>query len=405
MIAPAELPKEKSRRANSGLFGGLARQPPDSLLALIGLYRNDSRAGKIDVGVGVYRDEQGCTPVFRAVKAAERRLLDGQTTKGYLGPEGDVEFFDRLAPIIFGSSLDAAHLGGLQTPGGTGALRLAAELVAAARPRARVMVGMPTWPNHLPILAVARLEAVPYVYFDVGHQAILFDEMVLALERAQAGDVVLLQGCCHNPVGADLDSAQWGVVAGIVERRGLVPLIDLAYQGLGHSLEEDAAGARLVFDGAEEALLAYSCDKNFGLYRERTGALFVKSRSGADALKTQSNLLSLARANWSMPPDHGAAVVRTILQDTNLTTVWRSELVSMASRIIEVRRRLAAFDTALDPLVAQNGMFAVLPISPAQVIRLRDEHAIYMAGSGRINLAGLTSHTIERFASALAAVR
>ena len=386
-------------------FDGLTLQSPDALLALIGMYRADPRADKIDVGVGIYRDEEGRTPVFAAVKSAEARLLETQSSKAYLGPEGDVEFFERLRPVVLGGEAGNPCLGGLQTPGGTGALRLAAELVAAARPETKVLLGTPSWPNHLPILAAARLQIVPYQYFDVARQAIAFDEMIAAFERVDPGDVVLLQACCHNPTGADLDLAQWRVVADVIERRGLVPLIDLAYQGLGRSLDEDAAGARLVFETAREALLAYSCDKNFGLYRERTGALFVKVHSAASLLTTQSNLLSLARANWSMPPDHGAAVVRIILQDGDLAKRWRAELAAMAARIVEVRHGLAALDSALEPLVRQNGMFSVLPLSSTQVTRLRLEHGVYMASSGRINLAGLTSATIAPFVRALAAVR
>ncbi len=387
-----------------GNFDHLAKQPPDALLALIGAYRRDPRPDKLDLGVGVYRDASGATPVLRAIKAAEHRLFEAQTTKAYLGPEGDAGFFERLTPLVFGLTSPGKRMSGLQTPGGTGALRLAGELLARARPEARIIVGTPTWPNHLPIFAAARLTAVTYNYFDVTTQSVRFDEIMSAFDAAQHGDSVLLHGCCHNPLGADLDIAQWAAVADIVAQRGLLPLIDLAYQGLGDGLEADAAGLRLVLAAADEALVAYSCDKNFGLYRERTGALFALSGSADTAGIVQSNLLSLARANWSMPPDHGAALVRIILEDEALAADWRDELGSMQARIVNIRGQLAAASPMLAPLATQKGMFSTLPLSPGQVRELRETHGIYMAGSGRINVAGLTPDTVAPFAAALAAV-
>ncbi len=388
-----------------GLLEGLSRQPADSLLALIGGYRDDRREHKIDVGVGVYRTVEGNTPVFAAVKEAERLLVETQPSKGYLGPEGDVRFFAELRPIVFGDGDPGARISGVQTPGGTGALRLAADLVAAARAGARVLVGAPTWANHMPIFAAAGLDVSIYRYFDVASQSICFDAMVEALGEASAGDLVLLHGCCHNPVGADLDAKQWRQVATIMAERGLIPLIDLAYQGLGLGLEEDAGGLRCVIAAVGEAFVAYSCDKNFGLYRERTGALFVMSGSADAAMVTQSNLLALARTNWSMPPDHGAAAVRVILKDKAMSQNWRAELTTMRERIADMRHRLAARDAFFAPLADQRGMFSVLPLDPRQVLRLREEHAIYMAPSGRINVAGLTPATIEPFVTSVLQVR
>lgn len=393
------------RTLSAGVLTRLKRQPPDALLALIGLYRADPRPDKIDVGVGVYRNPRGDTPVFGAVKQAEQRLFAEQSTKAYLGPEGDVGFFERLAPLIFGHCSPGARLSGLQTPGGTGALRLAAELIAGARPNARILVGTPTWPNHLPIFAAAGVEIASYSYFDINTQTLLFDVMVDALEQAHPGDVVLLHGCCHNPTGADLDNAQWATVAEVIAERGLLPLIDLAYQGLGSGLDADAGGVRLVLGGVDEALIAYSCDKNFGLYRERTGALFALVPDAGTAAVTQSNLLALARANWSMPPDHGAATVRIILEDEGLTAQWALELATMCSRLNGVRHLLAELDPTLTPLRGHRGLFATLPLSPDQVRRLREDHAVYMAGSGRINVAGLTDESAPRFVSALDQVR
>ena len=297
-----------------------------------------------------------------------------------------------------------ARLSAVQTPGGTGALRLAAELVASALPGARVHLGEPTWPNHLPILRAAGLEPVAHPYYDIGAGQICFDAMMAALEAARPGDVVLLHASCHNPTGADLDGEQWAAVAAVLAGRGLVPIIDMAYQGLGEGLDADAAGARLVIETVDEALIAYSCDKNFGLYRERVGALFVRSASAAGAEVVQSNLLALSRANWSMPPDHGAAVVAAILADPELARDWREELDGMSARIRSVRRLLAAADPLLSYLLGQHGLFGMLPLTPADVAVLRERHGIYMPSSGRINIAGLTPATVPPFVAALASV-
>ncbi|WP_269713320.1 amino acid aminotransferase [Caulobacter sp. NIBR2454] len=387
----------------AALFDRLRPQAPDALLSLISLYRNDPRPQKIDLGVGVYKDEAGVTPVLRAVKAAERVLLETQASKSYLGPEGDMGFVDALKPIVFGGSADGEALFGVQTPGGTGALRLACELINAARPGARIWLGTPSWPNHAPIFAAAGLTTATYPWFDPATQSVRFDEMLAALNKAQAGDIVILHGCCHNPTGADLTLDQWKTVAHVVAARGLLPLIDLAYQGLGEGLEADAAGARLVIDAVDDALVAYSCDKNFGLYRERTGALFAVNRNPDRADLVRSNILALARANWSMPPDHGAAVARIVLENADLNADWRAELEEMRLRIASVRMALADADPRLDGLRRQHGMFSLLPVSPAQVSHLRSAYAVYMAGSGRINLAGLTAATVPVFAQAFAA--
>lgn len=387
------------------LFGPLQQQPADALLALIGQYRADPRPHKIDLGVGVYRDETGNTPVLRALKAAEERLWQVQTSKSYLGPEGNTAFTAHMQRLVFGTMDFAGRLAGVQTPGGTGALRLAAELIAAASPgaRARVWVGAPTWPNHPPILNAAGLAVETYESFDKASQSLRFDEMMAALGRARAGDVALLHGCCHNPTGADLSDAQWREVAELVASRGVIPLLDLAYQGLGRGLDQDAQGVRTVLARCPEALVAYSCDKNFGVYRERVGALFALAGSRADADRVHSNLLSLARANWSMPPDHGAAAIALLLDDAELTAAWREELEEMRSRLVAVRQALTAHGGPLRAVAEQHGMFSLLPLSPEVVARLRTDHAVYMAGSGRINIAGLTEKTVPVFTAALAA--
>lgn len=385
----------------------LRPQPADALLALIGAHRSDPRPDKIDVGVGVYREEDGSTPVMRAVKAAERRLVEEQDSKSYMGPEGDIGFFEALRPLVFGdvASGGDGRLAGLQTPGGTGALRLALELVARGNPDARVWLGLPTWPNHAPIVAAAGLTTATYRHFDVAAQRLTFDETLAAFRGARRGDVALLHGCCHNPTGADFDEAEWTALAETLRDRGVLPLIDLAYQGLGRGMAEDARGLGIVLDICDEALVAYSCDKNFGLYRERVGALFALSHSAAEAAVVQSNLLSLARANWSMPPAHGAAIVRTILADENLAADWRAELDHVRDRIASIRALLADADPALAALADQHGMFSTLPLAPAEVARLRAEHGIYMPASGRINIAGLTPATVPVFVAALASLR
>jgi aspartate/tyrosine/aromatic aminotransferase len=389
-------------RERSGLFERLEEQKADSLLNLIALCDADPRADKIDVGVGVYRDAAGTTPILRAVKAAERILIETQETKAYLGSRGDKRFTELIKPIVFGERAGADEcIVGVQTPGGCGALRLGADLIALANPKARIFVGQPTWPNHGPLIEVAGVEMVRHPYYDRESRRIRFDEMMDALEGAEAGDLILLHGCCHNPTGADLSADQWRGVAELVARRGLIPFVDLAYQGLGNGLEADAAGTRLVVEAADQALVAQSCDKNFGVYRERTGNLFVKAASRDNAEIVLGNLVQLARTMWSMPPDHGAAVARIILDDPELRTDWNAELDRMCERIRSLRARLAAFDPRLAFIEEQNGMFSMLPLSEKAVLELRAERGIYMANSGRFNVVGLSDDNLGRFAEAV----
>jgi aromatic-amino-acid transaminase len=384
------------------LFDRLEEQKSDSLLQLIALCDADPRPDKIDVGVGVYRDAAGNTPILRSVKKAERLLWERQETKAYLGSQGDARFTELIRPIVFGETVAAdERIVGLQTPGGCGALRLGADLIAKASPGARIFVGQPTWPNHGPLIASAGVEMVPHPYYDPESRHILFGEMMATLEEARAGDLVLLHGCCHNPTGADLSAGQWAEVADLVARRGLVPFVDLAYQGLGNGLEADAAGSRLVVAKAEQAIVAQSCDKNFGVYRERVGNLFVKAASPKAAQIVYGNLLQLSRTMWSMPPDHGAAVAHIVLEDPELRADWHAELKEMCARIRSLRSRLAAFDERLDYIDGQNGMFSMLPLTPAQVLELRGEKGIYMASSGRFNVVGLSDDNVDIFAAAV----
>ncbi|MBV8687632.1 MAG: aspartate/tyrosine/aromatic aminotransferase [Alphaproteobacteria bacterium] len=384
------------------LFDRLEEQKSDSLLQLIALCDADPRPDKIDVGVGVYRDAAGATPILRAVKAAEKRLWETQETKAYLGSMGDARFTALIRPIVFGDTLAKDdRIVGLQTPGGCGALRLGADLVARANPRARIHVGQPTWPNHGPLIECSGVEMVSYPYYDAAQRIILFDRMMDALGRAEAGDLLLLHGCCHNPTGADLSLDQWREVAALVSRRGLIPYVDLAYQGLGNGLEADAAGTRLVVEAAEQALIAQSCDKNFGVYRERTGNLFVKAGSKRAAEVVFGNLLTLARTMWSMPPDHGAAIARIVLDTPELRADWNAELKEMCARIRTLRARLAGYDERLAYIDGQNGMFSILPLREEQVLALRREKGIYLANSGRFNVVGLSDDNVDRFAAAV----
>ena len=388
---------------NSGvLFDRLAAQKPDALLQLIALCNADPRGDKIDVGVGVYKDSAGNTPILRAVKKAEAILHETQQTKSYLGSQGDARFVELIKPIAFGEgAADDDRIVGVQTPGGCGALRLGAELIVAADKEARIFVGQPTWPNHAPLIECAGVKMVSHPYYDNQRHEILFDRMMSTLEDGRPGDLVLLHGCCHNPTGADLSLDQWKAVAELVSRRGLIPFVDLAYQGLGNGLEADAEGTRLIVAAAEQAIVAHSNDKNFGIYRERTGSLFVKASSKAAAGVVMGNLLGLARTMWSMPPDHGAAVVRIILDDAGLRAEWRAELDEMCARIRQLRARIAAFDERLAYIGDQNGMFSMLPLSPEQVLALREKDGIYMAGSGRFNVVGLSDDNVDRFAAAV----
>jgi len=385
------------------MFDTLPQQPADALLALIGLYRADPRPHKLDLGVGVYRDDSGVTPIMAAVKGAEKVLLETRTTKAYLGPEGDPVYTDLLKPIVFGKD-PGARIAGIQTPGGTGAVRLAADLVALANPGASILYGAPTWPNHLQILTATKLKAVPHPYFDVKTQTVNVASLIAAIEGAKAGDVVLLHGCCHNPTGGELEPADWQAVLAAVQKSGVIPLIDFAYHGLGKGLEGDAYGVRLFMDSLDEVMVAYSCDKNFGLYRDRVGALYVKARDEKAAGVVMSNLTAFSRVSWSMPPDHGAAIVRTVLESAELTKVWRDEIEKMGARVRSVRSALAAAGPGLKAHETQTGMFSTLALSPEQVLALRNDHAVYMAGSGRINVAGLHVRDIPAFVTALKAV-
>lgn len=385
----------------------LEPQSPDALLALIKLYAADSRADKIDLGVGVYRTNEGDTPVFGAIKAAEAKLVAEQDSKSYLGPEGDLGFVHALMPYVFGKDATmGGRIEGMQTPGGTGAVRLAIA-VAQKAGVTTVHMGVPSWPNHAQILSDVGMDVRTFEHAKEDGTANL-DTVLGAIRTAQDGEAVLLHGCCHNPTGIDYTNEEWDQIAAALADSKALCILDSAYQGLGQGLEEDAYGVRKVLSSVPEALICYSCDKNFGMYRDRVGALYVMAKDNASLDPIMSNLNALARASWSMPPDHGGAAVRVVLRDADMTQQWLDELEAMRTRMREVRDYLANADMAgtvdLKPLGSQNGLFAMLPLSKDQIQALRDDHAIYMAGSGRINIAGLHMGNIDKFIGALEAV-
>ena len=388
-------------QAGTRSIADLAPVKSDSLLALIDLANADTRSGKIDVGVGVYRDSAGNTPILKVMKEAEKRLWETQETKAYLGGRGDIRFAELLRPILLGEHASDDRIAGLQTPGGCGALTLGFNLIKAANPDAKVLIGTPTWPNHGPIVRGCDLEIVEYRHYDRASRTLCFGEMVEAVKSARPGDAVLLHGCCHNPTGADLSPDQLAEITALIADRGLLPVVDIAYQGFGDGLEPDAAGLRGILDACETVVVAQSCDKNFGVYRDRVGSVWFKTPSASSTATAMGHVLQISREMWSMPPDHGAAAIRIILDDADLNAKWRVELDGMRGRIRSLRERLSAANPLFEFIAGQKGMFSMLPVTPEQVLDLRERHAIYMADSGRFNICGLSDEQVDRFASAV----
>ena len=389
------------------MFSSLKEQPADKILQLMQLFKEDPRDTKIDLGVGVYKNAEGVTPVMRAVKAAEKRIWEEQTTKSYVGLPGDPEFGDAMVSLVLGDSVDRGQVAAAATPGGTGAVRQAFELIRMANPDARVFVSNPTWPNHVSILKYLGMPMVEYRYFDSETGGVDFDGMMSDLEGIKKGDIVLLHGCCHNPTGANLNITEWQAVVDLLNRTGAIPMIDIAYQGFGDGLEEDAAATRLVASSVPETLIAASCSKNFGVYRERTGILMAVSQDAGLNKLTQGSLNYLNRQNYSFPPDHGARVVSTILHDPQLRADWAAELEDVRLSMLGLREQLAGELQRLSGsdrfafLAQHRGMFSRLGTSPEMVERLRAEHAIYMVGDSRMNIAGLNKTTVPILAKAI----
>ncbi len=389
------------------MFETLKPQPADKILALMQMYRDDPRAEKVDLGVGVYKNAEGVTPVMRAIKAAEHKLWEEQTTKAYTGLAGDPAYADAMIGLILGDAVARENIAAAATPGGTGAVRQAFEMIRMANPKARVFVSDPTWPNHISILKYVGIETVTYRYFDRETRGVDFDGMIEDLKGAEKGDVVLLHGCCHNPTGANLNETQWKEVIARLNERGLIPMIDSAYQGFGDGLEEDAKGVRMVAAGCPEVLIAASCSKNFGIYRERTGLLMAVSQDkGAQALN-QGTLAFLNRQNYSFPPDHGARLVTMILNDEALRADWAAELEETRLGMLALRQQLADELQRLTGsdrfgFIAQHrGMFSLLGTTPELVEKMRVDSGIYMVGDSRLNIAGLNTKTVPVLAKAI----
>ena len=390
------------------MFESLKPQPADKILMLMQTFRDDPRADKIDLGVGVYKNAEGLTPVMRAVKAAERRLVDEQTTKTYVGLLGDPAYCDAMTDLVLGDAVPKASVAAAATPGGTGAVRQAFELIRYGNPAARVFVSDPTWPNHTSILNYLKIPIVPYRYFDAESGGVDFNGMLEDISQARPGDVILLHGCCHNPTGANLNKVEWQAVIASMLKTGALPMVDLAYQGFGDGLEDDAEATRMVAAAMPETLIAASCSKNFGIYRERTGLLMAVSADSAKTPLTRDTLAFLNRQNYSFPPDHGARVVTMILTDPELRADWAKELEETRLSMLNLRQQLADELQRLTGsdrfafLAQHRGMFSRLGASPEKVEQLRAEHGIYMVGDSRMNIAGLNSKTVPILARAIA---
>ena len=395
------------------MFNRLEPLPADPILGLIKQCQEDPRPNKIDLGVGVYKNNEGLTPVMRAVQQAEQKLLAEQTTKSYIGPLGVPQFNEYMKLLVLGqrhSALNEQRVAMVQTPGGCGALRVAAELILRAHPGAAIWVSEPTWGNHIPLLGDSGLQIRSYPYYDFATHSIQFEAMLEALKHVPAGDFVLFHGSCHNPSGADLSQDQWQQLASLASQVGFIPFIDMAYQGFGEGVEEDAYGLRLMAQSQAECVLAVSCSKNFGLYRERVGAVAVTAETSAAAAAVTSHIASIVRGIYSMPPSHGALIVAEILADPNLHKLWQDELAQMRHRLSHTRANLVAqlqqqgFNQRFDFLGQEKGMFSFLGLQPAEVATLAQDYAIHMLGNSRVSVCGLNGANIDYFAQALAAV-
>jgi len=389
------------------MLPNLKPQPADAILALMQVFRDDPRTDKIDLGVGVYKNALGITPVMRAVKTAEKQLWEAETTKAYTGLIGDPAYGTALRDMILGDAVDNARVAFAATPGGTGAIRQAVDLIKMASPDATIWLSSPTWPNHPSIISHMGMKMAQYRYFDAATRGVDIDGMLEDLSRAKPGDIILLHGCCHNPTGANPTLDQWKDIAANLEKTGAIPMIDLAYQGFGEGLEQDAAATRLIASRFPEVLIAASCSKNFGIYRERTGLLMAISPNSATQPVTQGTLAYLNRQNFSFPPDHGARLVTMILNDPILKTDWQNELEDVRLGMLSIREQLAqelrqrTNSDRFDFLAQHRGMFSRLGATSEQVETLRNTHGIYMIGDSRMNIAGLNTETVPILAEAI----
>ncbi len=393
------------------LFEILEPKPADAILKLIAEHQNDARAEKVDLGVGVYRDAAGNTPILRSVKKAEHWLVGSQESKAYLGSRGDIVFCDAVERLLFADAAEgSSRISTVQTPGGSGALRVAAEVILRANPNATMWVSDPTWNNHVPLLGEAGVNLRTYPYYDSDTNSLRFDAMLESLQASSEGDLILLHGCCHNPTGMDLSVEQWQQVADLVVERKLIPFIDIAYQGFAEGVDEDAYGVRLMYGRVPEMIVTQSCSKNFGLYRDRVGALSFVAADEATAKTVDSQALFVVRTMYSLPPDHGGAVVSRILNDADLRAEWLDEVSEMRGRLKDMRTLLAnelrksAPDHDFSHIERTTGMFCYLGVSPEQVERLKKDFGVYLVGSSRINVCGITAENVSYLAKSIASV-
>jgi len=395
------------------MFENLKPVAIDPILGLMVAFKADNRAEKIDLGVGVYQDDRGRTPVMASVKQAESRLMELETTKSYQGMAGDPDYNQRMMELLLGkdhSILSTGRVKSIQAPGGSGALRVGAEVIRRARPESKLWVGIPTWPNHIPLLGSAGFDIKQYPYYDMDARQVDTEKMMETLRQVPVGDLVLLHGCCHNPTGADLTNEQWDSIADLALERGFIPFIDTAYQGLGNGLDQDAYGMRMMAERLPEVIIASSCSKNFGLYRERTGSITFIAETSEQADIVVSQAMSTARSIYSMPPAHGALLVSMVLGDPQLRSQWEAELEEVRLRIKSMRNLLCdslennAAGMDFSHIKRQNGMFSFLGITTPQLQRLRTEFGIYIVSSTRINLAGVNSNNIEHLTQSLLTV-
>ena len=389
------------------IFKNLQQQPPDKILALMTAFKEDPRDQKLDLGVGVYKDPTGITPIMRSIKLAEKKWWEIESSKSYVGVAGDPAFSDAIISLVLGNSIPRNSIASAATPGGTGAVRQGFELFKVANPGVRVFVSDPTWPNHISILQYLNIPFETYRYFDNETRGVDFDSMVSDLSRAKAGDVILLHGCCHNPTGANLDKQQWKIIIDLLNKNGATPMIDLAYQGFGDGLEEDAYATRLIAESVPETVIASSCSKNFGIYRERAGLLMLVSQDSSKRNINQSMLAYLNRQNYSFPPDHGSRLVSIVLNDKDLRSDWMSELEDIRNSLLNLRVQLSnelqkiSGSDRFSFIASHRGMFSRLGATPSQVEKMRTEFGIYMVSDSRFNVAGLNNETLPALAKAI----
>ncbi|MDV6250132.1 amino acid aminotransferase [Vibrio sp. EA2] len=389
------------------MFSNLPTPVLDPILSLSVAYRNDERPNKVDLGIGVYKNSAGETPIMKAIQMAQDVVVKTQKTKAYVGLAGCEEFNQSMVDLLLSGTSAMDRVAAIQTPGASGALRMLGDLMKVAQPDTTVWISNPSYVNHKPVMEAAGLKVRFYHYFSPETKQVDTAKMIDDLSKAGPSDVVLLHGCCHNPTGADIDFAAWQAITELSQKNGFTPFVDIAYQGFGDGLEEDAKGLRFMADNVEEMLITTSCSKNFGLYRERTGAAIVVGKNTQDVTNAKGKLLTLARSTYTMPPDHGAALVKTILKDANLTSVWKQELSEMQQRLVSLRQNLCNElrnnhnTDQFDFIESHKGMFTVLGFTEKQMAHLREDYAIYGVGDGRINIAGLTETHIPYVADAI----